>query len=89
MALVHRLAPVDPGEIVPEEIMQPLGLSQIRLGHDLGVSLRRINEIVPGKRSITAGAALNLSRYSGTSEECRLGLQADYDLDLATDRLSN
>jgi len=68
--------------------MQPLGLSQTRLGRDLGISPRRINEIVHGKRSITADTALRLSRYFGTSAEFWLGLQADYDLDLATDRLA-
>ena len=85
----EKLAPVHPGEILLEEFMQPLGLSQTRLGRDLGVSPRRINEIVHGKRSITADTALRLSRYFGTSAEFWLGLQADYDLDLATDRLSD
>jgi addiction module HigA family antidote len=83
-----KLAPVHPGEILLEEFMQPLELSQTRLGRDLGVSPRRINEIVHGKRSITADTALRLSRYFGTSAEFWLGLQADYDLDLAMDRLS-
>ena len=85
----EKLAPVHPGEILLEEFMQPLGLSQTRLGRDLGVSPRRINEIVHGKRSVTADTALRLSRYFGTSAEFWLGLQADYDLDLATDRLSD
>ena len=84
-----KLAPVHPGEILLEEFMLPLGLSQTRLGRDLGVSPRRINEIVHGKRSITADTALRLSRYFGTSPEFWLGLQADYDLDLATDRLAD
>jgi len=69
--------------------MKPMKLSQTRLGRDLGVSPRRINEIVYGKRSITADTALRLSRYFGTSAEFWLGLQADYHLDLATDRLSD
>ena len=68
--------------------MKPLGLSQTRLGRDLGVSPRRINEIVHGKRSVTADTALRLSRYSGTSAEFWLGLQSDYDLDMASDRLA-
>jgi addiction module HigA family antidote len=85
----QKLAPVHPGEILLEEFMQPLGLSQTRLGRDLGVSPRRINEIVHGKRSITADTALRLSRYFGTSAEFWLGLQADYDLDMATDRLAD
>jgi addiction module HigA family antidote len=84
-----KLAPVHPGEILREEFMQPLGLSQTRLGRDLGVSPRSINEIVHGKRSITADAALRLSRYFGTSAELWLGLQADYDLDVASDRLAD
>jgi addiction module HigA family antidote len=84
-----KLAPVHPGEILLEEFMQPLGLSQTRLCRDLGVSPRRINEIVHGKRSITADTALRLTRYLGSSAEFWLGLQADYDLDLATDRLSD
>ena len=86
--LKMKLAPVHPGEILREEFMKPLGLSQTRLGRDLGVSPRRINEIVHGKRSITADTALRLSRYFGTSAEFWLGLQADYDLDTASDRLA-
>ena len=82
-----KLAPVHPGEILQEEFMKPLGLSQNRLGRDLGVSPRRINEIVHGKRSITADTALRLSRYFGTSAEFWLGLQTDYDLDVARDAL--
>ena len=84
-----RMTPVHPGEILLEEFMKPLGLSQTRLGRDLGVSPRRINEIVHGKRGITADTALRLSRYFGMSAEFWLGLQADYDLDLATDRLAD
>ncbi len=82
-----KLAPVHPGEILREEFMTPLGLSQNRLGRDLGVSPRRINEIVHGKRSVTADTALRLSRYFGTSAEFWLGLQTDYDLDVARDEL--
>ena len=85
MGTRKKLAPVHPGEILLEEFMKPLGLSQNRLGRDLGVSPRRINEIVHGKRSVTADTALRLSRYCGTSAEFWLGLQADYDLDLAKD----
>ena len=88
METQNKLAPVHPGEILLEEFMQPLGLSQTRLGRDLGVSPRRINEIVHGKRSVTADTALRLSRYFGTSAESWLGLQADYDLDTASDRLA-
>jgi addiction module HigA family antidote len=89
MTSKKKLAPVHPGEILLEEFMQPLGLSQTRLGRDLGVSPRRINEIVHGKRSITADTALSLSRYFGTSAEFWLGLQADFDLDKASDRLAD
>ena len=84
----RKLEPVHPGEILLEEFMRPLGLSQTRLGRDLGVSPRRINEIVHGKRSIAADTALRLSRYYGTSAEFWLGPQADYDLDTASDRLA-
>jgi addiction module HigA family antidote len=88
MRTPKKLAPVHPGEILSEEFMKPLGLSQNRLGRDLGVPPRRINEIVHGKRSITADTALRLSRYFGTSAEFWLGLQTDYDLDVASDRLA-
>ncbi|MEJ2673542.1 MAG: HigA family addiction module antitoxin [Deltaproteobacteria bacterium] len=84
-----KLAPVHPGEILLEEFLKPLKISQNRLGRDLGVSPRRINEIIHGKRSITADTALRLSRYFGTSAEFWLGLQADYDLDMAKDRLAD
>lgn len=84
-----KLTPVHPGEILLQEFMKPLGLSQTRIGRDLGVSPRRINEIVHGKRSVTADTALRLSRYFGTSAEFWLGLQSDYDLDMASDRLAD
>ena len=70
-----------------EEFLKPLKLSQNRLGGELGVPPRRINEIIHGKRSIAADTALRLSRYFGTSAEFWLGLQADYDLDVARDKL--
>ena len=89
MRTPRKLAPVHPGEILLEEFMKPLGLSQNRLGRDLGVPPRRINEIVHGKRSVTADTALRLSRYFGTSAEFWLGLQAYYDLDAASDRLAD
>jgi addiction module HigA family antidote len=84
-----KLAPVHSGEILLEEFMKPLGLSQTKLGSDLGVSRGRINEIVHGKRSVTADKALRLTRCFGTSAEFWLGLQADYDLDVASDRLAD
>jgi addiction module HigA family antidote len=89
MRTQRKLAPVHPGEILLEEFMKPLGLSQTRLGRDLGVSPRRINEIVHGQRSVTAATALRLSRFFGTSAEFWLGLQSDYDLDTASDRLAD
>ncbi len=85
---MKKLAPVHSGEILPEEFMKPLGLSQTRLGCDLGVSPRRIKEIIHGKRSLTADTALRLSPFFDTSAEFWLGLQTDYDLDMASDRLA-
>jgi addiction module HigA family antidote len=72
-----------------EEFLAPMGLSQNRLALDVGVHARRINEIVLGKRSVTADTALRLARYFGTTPQFWLGLQADYDLDLALDNLGN
>jgi addiction module HigA family antidote len=86
---IRKLAPMHPGEILWEEFLKPLGISQNRLGRDLGVSPRRINEIIHGKRSITADTALRLSRYFGASAEFWLGLQSDYDLDIAKDKLAD
>ena len=83
----RRLDPVPPGEILLEEFMKPLGLSQNALGRALKVPPRRINEIIHGERRITADTALRLARYFGTSPDLWLGLQMDYDLDLASDRL--
>ena len=84
-----KLEPVHPGEILREEFLKPLGLSQTRLGRDLEVSPRRINEIIHGKRRITADTALRPGRYLGASAEFWLGLQDDYDLDVASDHLAN
>jgi addiction module HigA family antidote len=81
----NKISPLHPGEVLLEEFMKPMGLSQNKLGHDLGVSPRRINEIVLGKRSITADTALRLSRYFGNSPGFWMGLQMDYDLDLEID----
>jgi len=78
----NKLAPIHPGEILCEEFMKPLGLSQNGLARALNVPPRRINEIVLEKRSITADTALRLARYFGTSAEMWTGLQADYDLRL-------
>jgi len=82
-----KLNPVHPGEVLLEEFLKPMGLSQTRLALDIGVHPRRINEIVLGKRRVTADTALRLARYFGTSARFWLGLQADYDLDVAADSL--
>jgi addiction module HigA family antidote len=82
-----KLAPVHPGEVLFEEFLKPLGLSQNRLGLNIGVHPRRINEIVLHKRRVTAETALRLARYFGTTPQFWLGLQADYDLDVAADEL--
>ena len=84
-----KLHPVHPGEVLLEEFLKPMKISQNRLALDIGVNARRINEIVLGKRSITADTALRLARYFGTSPQFWLGLQTDYDLDMAMDELGN
>jgi addiction module HigA family antidote len=84
-----KLDPIHPGEILLEEFLKPMGLSQNRLANDIGVSPRRVNEIVLGKRGITADTALRLARYFGMSAKFWLGLQLDYELDLESDRLGN
>jgi addiction module HigA family antidote len=85
----RKLSPVHPGEVLFEEFLKPMDLSQNRLALAIGVHPRRINEIVLGKRSVTADTALRLARYFGTSPQFWLGLQMDYDLDVASDRLGN
>ncbi len=81
------LPPIHPGEILLEEFLQPLEISQYRLAKDIGVPVRRINEIVLGKRRITADTALRLSRYFGLSERFWMNLQSRYDLEVERDRL--
>ena len=81
------MPPVHPGEILQEEFLAPLGVSQYRLAKAVDVPARRINEIVHGQRRITADTALRLSRYFGTSERFWLNLQARYDLEIEKDRL--
>ncbi len=78
-----KLVPVHPGEILNEEFLKPMSLSQNRLALALGVPARRINEIVLGKRGISADTALRLSAYFGNSADFWLGIQMDYDLDTA------
>jgi addiction module HigA family antidote len=82
-----KLAPVHPGEILLEEFLRPMGITQYRLAKDVSVPARRINEIVHGERDITADTALRLARYFGTSERFWLNLQARYDLEREKDRL--
>ena len=82
------MAPLHPGEILLEEFLKPLNLSQNKLALQLRVPARRINEIVLGKRRITADTALRLARFFGNSPQFWLGLQTDYDLDLAEDELA-
>ena len=83
----NKLAPIHPGEVLLEEFLNPLHLSQNRLALSIGVHPRRINEIVLGKRRVTAETALRLARYFDTTPQFWLGLQADYDLDVASDEL--
>ncbi len=87
--MVDKLAPVHPGEVLLEEFLKPMNLSQNQLANGLGISARRINEIVLKKRSVTADTALRLARYFGMSPQFWLGLQTDYDLDLAQDQLGD
>jgi len=83
----RKLRFVHPGEVLSEEFLRPMGMSQNRLALNIGVPARRINEIVLGKRGITADTALRLARFFGTSAEFWLGLQAQYDLDVAAEEL--
>lgn len=85
---MKRLAPVHPGEVLREDFLAPLGVTQYRLAKSLSVPARRINEIVHGKRAITADTALRLARFFGTSERFWLNLQTGYDLEVERDRLS-
>ncbi|MGH7901901.1 MAG: HigA family addiction module antitoxin [Thermodesulfobacteriota bacterium] len=83
-----KIAPIHPGEILLEEFLQPMGISQNRLALDIRVPARRINEIVHGKRRITADTALRLAKYFDMSPHFWLGLQMDYDLDVVEDQLT-
>ncbi len=84
-----KAPPIHPGEILLEEYLEPLGISQYRLAKEISVPARRINEIVHGKRAITADTALRLARYFGTSERFWLNLQTHYDLEVEKDRLAD
>lgn len=82
----ERLPPIHPGEVLLEDFMKPLGLSQYRVAKDIGVSPIRISQIVHGKRAITADTAMRLARYFGTSAEVWVRMQARYDLEKAKDQ---
>ena len=86
---MNKMNPIHPGEILLEEFLIPMNLSQNKIATDLGVPPRRINEIVHGKRRITADTALRLAHYFRMSPQFWLGLQMDYDLDVEEDRLSD
>ena len=85
----QRLPPVHPGEVLLEEFLKPMSITQYRLAKDISVPPRRVNEIVLHKRGITADTALRLGRYFGTSEQFWLNLQNEYDLDMERDRLGD
>ncbi|HEX6521428.1 MAG TPA: HigA family addiction module antitoxin [Streptosporangiaceae bacterium] len=89
MAAGTIMAPVHPGEILLEEFLQPLEVSQYHLAKEIGVPARRINEIVHGQRRITADTALRLGRFFGTSERFWLNLQSRYDLEIEKDRIGD
>lgn len=82
-----KIPPVHPGEILLEDFLEPMGISQYKLAKDISVPPRRINEIVQGKRSVSADTALRLSRYFGLSERFWLNLQSRYDLEVEKDKL--
>ncbi len=85
----ERLAPIHPGEILLEEFLKPLEISQYRLAKDINVPARRINEIVLGKRAISPDTALRLSKYFGLSERFWINLQTRYDLEKEKDKLQD
>ena len=85
---MEKIAPIHPGEVLFEEFLKPMSISQNQLGRHLGVSPRRINEIIHGRRSITADTALRLTPYFGNSACFWLGLQMDYDLEVAEGKLA-
>ena len=84
---MKKFTPIHPGEILMEEFLKPLGISQYKVSKDINVPPRRINEIVHGNRSITADTALRLSRYFDLSERFWLNLQARYDLEVEKEKL--
>jgi addiction module HigA family antidote len=89
MTDMTKLENVHPGDVLQEDFLGPMSISQNRLARDIGVPPRRINEIVHGKRAVTADTAIRLARYFGTSEGFWMGLQANYDLEAARNRLGD
>ena len=87
--MTERIAPVHPGELLLEEFLKPMGVSQYRLAKAINVPPRRINEIVHGERAVTADTALRLSRFFGLSDAYWLNVQARYDLEMARDRIGD
>lgn len=87
--MTEKIVPVHPGEILQDEFIEPLGITQNRVAVAIGVSPRRINEIVHGKRRITADTALRLGRYLGTSAQFWVNLQSHYDLEIERDALGS
>ncbi len=85
----HKIPPIHPGEILKEEFLDEIGITQYKLAKDINVPARRINEIVHCKRSITADTALRLGRYFGMSPQFWINLQAHYDLEVQKDKLGN
>jgi len=85
----RKLSPIHPGEVLLEEFLAPMEISQYRLAKDIGVAPRRINEVVRGQRSITADTALRLARYFRTTDRFWMNLQTRYDLEMVKDRLGN
>ena len=83
----RKLAPIHPGEVLLHDFLEPFGLSQYRVAHDINVPPRRVNEIVHGKRAVSADTALRLARYFGTSDRFWLNLQARFDLEVQRDLL--
>jgi antitoxin HigA-1 len=85
----EMLAPIHPGEVLLQDFLSPLEISQYRLAKDIGVPPRRVNEIIHGKRAVSADTALRLGRYFGVSARFWLNLQAQFDLDVESDRLGD
>jgi addiction module HigA family antidote len=87
--MTHKQRPIHPGEILNEDFLKPLGITQYRLAKDIAVSPRRINEIVHGQRAVTADSALRFGRYFGTTPQFWLNLQSHYDLESESERMGS